>query len=106
MLNGLPRGPRDAQGRSLRQFDLGRRIFTYPCSYLVYSAAFDGLPPIMKGAVYRRLNEVLVAAEPGTKYEHLSPADREAIRQILVDTKPDFAQWLAKQDSGRPESQG
>ncbi len=38
------RGPRDAKGRSLRQFDLTRRMFRYPCSYLIYSAAFDSMP--------------------------------------------------------------
>jgi hypothetical protein len=33
------RGPRDRQGRSLRDFDLERRLFKYPCSYEIYSAA-------------------------------------------------------------------
>jgi hypothetical protein len=37
-------GPKDKQGRSLRQFDLGTRLFKYPCSYLIYSEAFDALP--------------------------------------------------------------
>ncbi len=30
------RGPRDSQGRSLREFDLNQRLFKYPCSYLIY----------------------------------------------------------------------
>jgi hypothetical protein len=30
-------GPRDGQGRSLRDFDLQRRLFKHPCSYLIYS---------------------------------------------------------------------
>src|SRR6185295_3705179 len=30
-------GPRDPQGRSLRQLDLKTRLFKYPMSYLVYS---------------------------------------------------------------------
>ena len=34
-------GPADAQGRSLRQLDLDRRLLKYPCSYMIYSAAFD-----------------------------------------------------------------
>ena len=29
------RGPRDKKGRSLRDFDLERRLFKYPCSYLI-----------------------------------------------------------------------
>ena len=39
------RGPRDPKGRSLRDFDLRRRVFKYPCSYLIYSEAFDGASP-------------------------------------------------------------
>jgi hypothetical protein len=38
-------GPRDRQGRSLRALDLQTRILKYPCSYLIYSPAFDALPP-------------------------------------------------------------
>src|SRR5580658_4953927 len=41
------RGPRDAKGRSLRDFDLEKRLFRYPLSYMVYSAAFDGMPEIV-----------------------------------------------------------
>src|SRR6185295_3669749 len=39
------RGPFDRKGRSLRQFDMSRRMFKYPLSYLIYSKAFAGLPP-------------------------------------------------------------
>ena len=35
-------GPQDARGRSLRQLDLTRRLMKYPCSYMIYSGAFDG----------------------------------------------------------------
>jgi hypothetical protein len=88
------RGPWDAQKRSLRQFDLKQRLFRYPCSYLIYSEAFDALPAEAKESVYRRLDEVLTAAEPPKEYAHLSAPDREAIHQILRDTKPEFAAWL------------
>src|SRR4029079_7062055 len=37
-------GPRDRRGRSLKQLDLETRLFRYPCSYMIYSPAFDGLP--------------------------------------------------------------
>ena len=53
------RGPRDRQGRSVRDFDLKTRLFQYPCSYLIYSRAFDALPAPVKDHVYRRLWEVL-----------------------------------------------
>lgn len=82
------RGPFDTKGRSLRQFDLTTRIFKYPCSYLIYSAAFDGLPASVKERVYRRLWDVLTGKETGKDYAHLSAADRQAIREILIDTKP------------------
>jgi hypothetical protein len=37
-------GPRDTQGRSLREFDLRHRLFRYPCSYMIYTEAFDAMP--------------------------------------------------------------
>src|SRR5262249_42062164 len=42
------RGPRDRQGRSFRDFDLQKRIFRYPLSYMIYSVAFDALPDIIR----------------------------------------------------------
>ena len=30
-------GPRDHLGRSLRDFDLQRRLMRYPCSYMIYT---------------------------------------------------------------------
>src|SRR5262249_29681835 len=35
---------RDRRGRSLRDLDLTRRMFKYPCSYLIYSPTFQKLP--------------------------------------------------------------
>ena len=49
------RGPRDPQGRSLRDFDLKTRLFRYPLSYMIYSAAFDGMPDKVRERVYQRL---------------------------------------------------
>ena len=53
------RGSHDRQGRSLRDFDLKRRLFKYPLSYMIYSEAFDAMPDTAKDRVYRRLFEVL-----------------------------------------------
>ena len=53
------RGPRDSKGRSLRDFDLKTRLFRYPCSYLIYSRAFDSLPGEVKEYIYQRLWEIL-----------------------------------------------
>jgi hypothetical protein len=82
------RGPFDKQGRSLREFDLTSRLFKYPCSYLIYSPAFDGLPASVKERAYQRLWDVLTGKETGKDYAHLSAADRQAIKEILIDTKP------------------
>ena len=62
------RGPRDHAGRSLRDFDLTRRMFRYPCSFLIYSAAFDALPAPARDRIYRRLWEVLTGADQTPVY--------------------------------------
>jgi hypothetical protein len=82
------RGPRDRRGRSLRALDLRRRLFKYPCSYVIYSAAFDALPKEVKDYVWRRLWDVLSGQDAGKDFAHLSAADRRAIREIVRDTKP------------------
>jgi hypothetical protein len=84
-------GIRDKQGRSLRDLDLNTRLMRYPCSYLIYSDDFNGLPALAKQTVYRRLWEVLDGKDKSPAFANLSDADRAAIREILVDTKPDFA---------------
>jgi hypothetical protein len=87
----MRRGPRDHRGRSLRELDLRTRLLRYPCSYLIYSEAFDGLPREARAVVYRRLAEVLRSTDPKPEFAHLSPADRQAITEILMDTRPEFA---------------
>jgi hypothetical protein len=84
-------GPRDPQGRSLREFDLTRRLFKYPCSYLIYSEAFDALPPTAKRAVYARLYDVLSGKVPAVRGQRVpAPAERRAIIDILRATKSDL----------------
>jgi hypothetical protein len=84
------RGPRDAKGRSLRDLDLQRRLFRYPCSYMIYSEAFDALPRGARDAVYQRLWQALSASDSSLKYARVSTEDRQAIVEILRDTKKDF----------------
>jgi hypothetical protein len=88
-------GPIDSKGRSLRQFDLEQRLMHYPCSYMIYSEAFDGLPTEAKEAIYKRIWQILSGGEKDAKYTRLSLADRQAIVEILRDTKkglPDYFQ--------------
>jgi hypothetical protein len=87
------RGPRDSKGRSLRDLDLQRRLLRYPCSYMIYSDAFDALPAEVRDAIYKRLWQVLSGEEKGKKYGRLSAADRRAVVEILRETKkglPDY----------------
>lgn len=84
-------GPRDAQGRSLRELDLQTRLFKYPCSYLIYSPSFDQMPEAVKDQVYAGLWKVLAGEDTSEDYQHLRDQDRQAIREILLATKPDFA---------------
>lgn len=89
------RGPRDRRNRSLRELDLKQRLLRYPCSYMIYSEAFDSLPALAKEYVYRRLWEVLSGQDRSSEFTHLTQADRKATLQILLETKPAFAAWKA-----------
>ena len=91
------KGPRDAKGRSLREFDLERRLFKYPCSYLIHSEAFEQLPQAMKEYVYRQMYNVLTNRSSLRGFDHLSADDRQAILEILRDTKPDLPDFWRKQ---------
>lgn len=80
----------DASGRSLKDFDLRTRLFRHRCSYMVYSEAFESLPPDLRNNVLRRLDSVLTAANPPRRFAHLPTAERAAIREILADTLPGY----------------
>lgn len=89
-------GVRDSKKRSLRDFDLNDRIFRYPCSYLIYSSAFDSIPEPAKGYVYHRLLQVLTGEDQSPDFAHLSAQDRQAILTILLETKSGLpAEWTA-----------
>ena len=67
-------------------------------SYMVYSDLFDALPASIRDRVYRRLYDVLTGEDINPKYDVLSRADRRAIFEILLDTKPGLpAYWSALQ---------
>ena len=87
-------GPRDRQGRSLYELDLASRLMKFPCSYLIYSPAFDALPPLAKTPIYRRMWQVLSGEASEPRYRTLSPADRRAIVEILRDTVPDLPAYF------------
>jgi hypothetical protein len=91
------RGIRDSQGRSLRDFDLQTRIFKYPCSYLIYSDAFDSLPTIAKEYVYGRLLDVLSGRDQSPEFASLTAKERKNVLEILLATKPGLPEaWKSK----------
>jgi hypothetical protein len=86
-------GPRDKQGRSLRELDLKRRLLRYPCSPLIYSRSFDNMPERAKQRIYERLWQILNGKDTGKDYARLTPEDRTAVREILRDTKPNLPSY-------------
>jgi hypothetical protein len=88
-------GARDDKGRSLRDLDLKTRLFLYPCSFMIYSEAFDNMPAIVRERLYHRLQQVLSGEDKSPQYSKLSETDRKAILEILKETKPEFAKRLA-----------
>ncbi len=88
-------GPRDSKGRSLHDLDLSRRLMKYPCSYLIYSPAFDSLPRRARDPIYQRLWDVLSGQEQDARYgTALSRDDRVAIVEILRETRKDLPPYF------------
>jgi hypothetical protein len=86
-------GPRDEKGRSLRDLDLKRRLMRYPCSYMVYAAAFDSLPDSAREMVYRRMKRILSGEERDQRYAHVA-ANGSATIEILRGTKKNLPAWF------------
>jgi len=89
-------GPRDGKGRSLRQLDLERWLMRYPCSYMIYSAAFDALPDVARTAIYERMWQILSGEAQPDGSRRLSLADRRAIIEILQETKPGLPTYFQR----------
>ena len=89
-------GPRDSKGRSLRELDLHTRLFRYPCSYLIYSDSFDQMPAIMRDHLLQRLYDILTGHDPDPQFARLTPGDRQAVLEILRETKKNLpVYWRA-----------
>ena len=95
-------GPRDSKGRSLRDLDLHTRMFKYPCSYLIYSDAFDSLPAPMSSPLLERLYAILTGSDKDPQFAKLTTEDRLAILQILRETKPNLPDYWR----GAPSQRG
>ena len=86
-------GVRDQEGRSLRDLDLEKRMFKYPCSYLIYSESFDALPDIIRETIYRRMYDILTGEIDEDTYLYLTNSKTRAIIEILKETKPGLPEY-------------
>lgn len=68
-------GPRDSQGRSLRQLDLTTKLFKYSVSPLIASRSFQSLPDEVKARLHKRLDAELA--------QRTDTAAREIARQTI-----------------------
>lgn len=78
----------------LRELDLNTRLFKTPCSYMIYSAAFDGMGTDALDAVYHRLHQVLLGNAKDERYSRLTLADRRNILKTLQNTKKGLPDYL------------
>ncbi|MFP6859279.1 MAG: hypothetical protein VCA73_18515 [Roseibacillus sp.] len=85
----------DKGGYSLKDLRLDGRIFEHRCSFMIYSPSFEHMPPMLRGAIYDRLHQILTAQAPVKGFEHLGAEERTRIFEILRETKKDLpAKWL------------
>ena len=68
-------GPPDAQGRSLRQLDLTKKLFKFDVSPLIASRSFQSLPDEVKARLSERLDAELMKRTDATA--------REIVRQTI-----------------------
>jgi len=85
-------GPRDAEGRSLRELDLESRTFRLPLSYLIYSDAIKALPDPVRTRLFAQVRAVLQQENAAVDYPHLNADQRSAIVAILQETMPELLQ--------------
>jgi hypothetical protein len=79
---------RSRSGHSLRDLELGPRLFAQRCSYMIYSDAFASLPTLLKNRVLDRLHEVLLSRDASDRYAYLPAEEKQRIYTILDETLP------------------
>jgi len=89
-------GKRDKQGRSLRDLDLQKKLFRYPCSYLIYSEAFDALPKLALDHLYKQLWLALTGQTKDKELLAIAPEDRKAVLEILRSTKTNLPAYFQR----------
>jgi hypothetical protein len=87
---------RDSKGRSLRDLDRKSRLFKYPCSFLIYSPSFDAIAAPIKDVLLQKLHDILTGKNEDPQYARLTPGDRKAILEILLETKKNLPDYWRK----------
>lgn len=77
------RTPANSAAASLREFDLQRRLFRTPCSFLIDSESFKSLPPGVKSRVFERLATIVRGDDDSEEFSHLTAEHRQTIRSVL-----------------------
>lgn len=77
------RGQRNGASRSLRDLDLRSRLFRYPCSYLIQSRAYAGLPERVRAYVEGRIAAILNRPASNSLLGRLTPAEQDALRDLV-----------------------
>ena len=86
---------RNAEGHSLKDLNLEKRLFENRCSYLIYSENFSNLPEPLKRMIYGKLARALHPTEPDDRYYYLRHSERRRIVSILRETLCDLPEnWL------------
>jgi hypothetical protein len=100
----LANSRRDSKGRSLRDLDLHTRMFRYPCSYLIYAEAFDSMPAVMRDRLLQRLYDILTGHDPDPQFAKIAATDRQAILEILRETKPNLPDYWRAASADRADT--
>jgi hypothetical protein len=84
--------PTAHDGTSLRLFDLQKRLFRYPLSFLIYTPEFQSLPEEVMQPIRSRMIVELSEIDQGGKLDGLVPPSLRAdMRRIIGETLPN---WL------------
>lgn len=81
----------DKTGRSLKDFELKTHLMKHRCSYMIYSAAFRGLPAAFQKLVFSDLRSALTIESKDSPAAHMPADERKAVHEILTATLPAYA---------------
>lgn len=83
-------GKENSLGRKLRELDLKDRLFKYPCSFLILSESYAGLPADVREYVEGRLGEILSGTDDSGEFDYITADEKRAIREILSESLEGF----------------